>query len=327
MIFLSLALPFILPLAAALVGIGILLPLLVRKAILDHPNERSSHEAPTPKGGGIALVPVIGLAWTGLGFYFGISPVLVLGLSGLAFGLAAISWVDDVRGLSPLIRLLVQIVAVFLALALLPNPGLYFHGLLPSLADTLVAGLLWVWFINLFNFMDGIDGISGVESITIGLGVALIVGGPAGLLGLIVAGAALGFLKWNWHPAKIFLGDVGSVPLGFLLGWLLLQTAADGNWAAALILPGYYLADSGITLLRRALRGERVWQAHRQHFYQQAVQRGLSHAVVSTHVFIVGIALIVLAWVASQGPALISLGLAIVMCLGFLVFLKGRGTS
>lgn len=321
---LSLALPFVLPFVATLIGTGALLPFLVRRAILDHPNQRSSHTTPTPKGGGIVMMPVIGLCWVGFGLYFGTDPVVVTGLAGLAFALAAISWVDDLRGLSPLVRLLVQIVAVSLALTALPDPGPYFQGLLPPPADTVVAGLLWVWFINLFNFMDGIDGIAGVESLTIGLGVSLIVGGPPGLLGLIIVGAALGFLKWNWHPAKIFLGDVGSVPLGFLLGWLLLQTAADGNFAAALILPGYYLADSGITLLRRMLKGEKVWQAHRQHFYQQAVQRGLSHAIISTSVFFVGLPLIGLAWLSAQGWPLSSLGTAVLLSLGFLLFLRGR---
>src|SRR5690606_27746163 len=119
----------------------------------------------------------------------------------------------------------------------------------------------------------------------IGLGVALFAGAAGGepalvALGLAVAGAAFGFLPWNWQPARIFLGDVGSVPLGYALGWLLLSLAAAGAWAAALILPLYYLADATLTLMRRLARGERVWQAHREHFYQRATQAGRSHAAV-----------------------------------------------
>ena len=97
----------------------------------------------------------------------------------------------------------------------------------------------------------------------------------------MLAGAAVGFLWWNWSPAKVFFGDVGSVPLGFLLGWLLLTLAGHGYWAAAIILPLYYLVDATLTLLERLARGEKIWEAHRSHYYQQAVQKGLSHAHVS----------------------------------------------
>src|SRR6202034_2619980 len=99
-----------------------------------------------------------------------------------------------------------------------------------------------------------------------------------------IAAAALGFLVWNWAPARIFMGDVGSIPLGYALGYLLLEIARRGWWKAALILPLYFLADATLTLLRRLARGERVWQAHREHFYQRAVQRGLGHAAVVTRV-------------------------------------------
>ncbi|MDH3702467.1 MAG: glycosyl transferase, partial [Alphaproteobacteria bacterium] len=116
--------------------------------------------------------------------------------------------------------------------------------------------------------------------------------------------AALGFLRFNWHPARIFLGDVGSVPLGYLLGWLLLQAAAAGYWAPALILPLYYLADATITLLRRAARREKVWQAHREHFYQRAVQNGRSHARVSLAVLAANVVLAALALVAVAQPVI-----------------------
>src|SRR3546814_9909535 len=128
-------------------------------------------------------------------------------------------------------------------------------------------------------------------------------GPPAALfLGASIAAAAAGFLWWNWHPAKVFLGDVGSVPLGFMLGWLLLGLAAAGHWAPALILPLYYLADATITLACRALRRERVWRAHREHFYQRAVQRGRSHATVSRAVFGVNACLAALALASLTAP-------------------------
>ncbi len=127
--------------------------------------------------------------------------------------------------------------------------------------------------------MDGIDGISSVETVSIGIGITIL----AGSLGweslgqtysLVLAGAATGFLWWNWQPARVFLGDVGSVPLGFLLGWLLLNLAANGYWLQALILPLYYIADATLTLLERLIRRKKIWEAHRDHYYQQAVQKG-----------------------------------------------------
>jgi len=159
-------------------------------------------------------------------------------------------------------------------------------------------GLLWVWWINLFNFMDGIDGLAGAETGAIGMGLLLFagIGGVAdpelALLAVTIIAAAIGFLIWNWSPARIFLGDVGSAPLGYLLGFLLLDLAIRGFWKIALILPLYYLADATITLARRLLRGERVWQAHREHYYQQAVRRGLGHAAVVKRVIVADVLLI-----------------------------------
>ncbi len=130
--------------------------------------------------------------------------------------------------------------------------------------DVAAAALLWLWFVNLFNFMDGIDGLAGSEAAAIGTGLVVFAGVGSGLdpglaaLSGTAAAAALGFLVWNWAPARIFLGDVGSVPCGYLLGFLLLDVAARGHWKIALILPLYFLADATLTLLRRLARGELV---------------------------------------------------------------------
>jgi UDP-N-acetylmuramyl pentapeptide phosphotransferase/UDP-N-acetylglucosamine-1-phosphate transferase len=123
----------------------------------------------------------------------------------------------------------------------------------------------------------------------------------------------LGFLWWNRPPARIFLGDVGSVPIGFMLGWLLLQAAAAGLWAPALILPLYYLADASLTLARRALRGEKVWRAHREHFYQIAVRGGRGHGVVSGAVAVANVALIALSAVALATPWFALVGAVVVV--------------
>jgi UDP-N-acetylmuramyl pentapeptide phosphotransferase/UDP-N-acetylglucosamine-1-phosphate transferase len=310
--------------AATFTGTGALLPFLRARAILDHPNDRSSHDTPTPKGGGLALVAVVLAAWASTGIYLESGTFLTWVLPGVALVLAGLSWVDDLRGLPQVIRLAVQVTAVTAILLLKPTPEEFFQGLLPPVLDTLLAGIIWVWFINLFNFMDGIDGITGIETIVIGVGVALTGVGTTAFLGGILAAAAAGFLKWNWHPAKIFMGDVGSVPLGFLLGWLLLDIAGSGHWTVAMILPAYYLADATITLVCRALKGEKVWQAHRQHFYQQAVQRGLSHANVSTKIAFLGFLLVNLAWLAKHGWSLPALSIALALTITFLFLLKGR---
>jgi UDP-N-acetylmuramyl pentapeptide phosphotransferase/UDP-N-acetylglucosamine-1-phosphate transferase len=259
---------------------------LKRRRILDHPNERSSHDAPTPRGGGIAVIVVLMLA--AMAIEYVPSAAAPPGLWGVlpAFAvLACVSWLDDLRSLGVLLRLSIQLAAVALGLAGLAEDRFVFQGLLPFWGDRIAAALLWIWFVNLFNFMDGIDGITGAETVAIGLGLFLlglvgVLPESYGLMALACVGAALGFLWWNWHPARVFLGDVGSVPLGYLLGWLLIAAAASGAWAAALLLPGYYLADATWTLMRRGLRGAPVMRAHREHFYQRAVQGGLSHAQV-----------------------------------------------
>jgi UDP-N-acetylmuramyl pentapeptide phosphotransferase/UDP-N-acetylglucosamine-1-phosphate transferase len=281
---------FVITTAASLAGTGVMLRYLKRHAILDHPNERSSHTTPTPHGGGLAVLPVVFTAWA---LSAVIAPADIFsGFARNAFlpilfcmPLIFVSWIDDLKGVSPIIRLLVQAAMVVAFFVFHPQDVLYFQGLLPPFLDATLAGILWIWFINLFNFMDGIDAITSVETVFIGLGVSAVVligGGhnDLALFGTAIAGAAFGFLWWNRPPARIFLGDTGSVPLGFLLGWLLLSLAGRGQWEAAVILPLYYLADATITLLKRLIRKRPIWQAHHEHFFQMAVRRGLSHGAI-----------------------------------------------
>ncbi len=282
---------------------------LLRHQLLDHPNERSSHTQSTPRGGGLAIVAVLLPAWLVLSFL--VPPLSETGeiarwlVPAGALILAAVSFVDDLRGLPQWVRFLAQAVAVIAAVQFLS--GSVFQGLLGPWLDTVLAAIFWLWFINLFNFMDGIDGIAGVEAIGIGLYAIGAVFMPIAAnygLGLTIAAAMAGFLIWNWHPARIFLGDVGSIPLGFLLGWLLLDLAASGLWHAALILPLYYFADASLTLLRRLLRGAVIWQAHREHCYQLAVQRGRKHSTVAGAVALVNAVLVGLAFVAAAPSSL-----------------------
>jgi len=283
------------------------IPLLRRKAVLDVPNERSSHRMPTPRGGGwgllAGLLPALAALWALDGAAGAAAPAALAG----ALLLAVVSWLDDRRGLGQATRLAAQAAAAALLLWSLPPDALVLQGVLPPWLDRLGTGIALVWFANLFNFMDGIDGIAGAEAAALGIGIALVataaaVGGPLAGWGLALAAAAAGFLAWNWHPAKVFMGDVGSVPVGYLAGWLLVELAVAGVLAAALLLPMYFVADATYTLLRRALRGERVWRPHREHAYQRAYQRGLRHDAVVLRVTALNAALAALALAAAVAP-------------------------
>lgn len=311
-------LPFLLfalgALGAAWAGTGAVLHLLKKRAILDHPNHRSSHATPTPHGGGLAVVPVVLLACCVASVLAGTLTYYWLVFAAAAV-LAAVSWRDDLHGLGPLPRLTVQAAAVALGITSLPGHGFVFQGLLPWWLDMAAAGFLWLWFVNLFNFMDGVDGMAGTEAASIGVGLCLMfVAGvwpiEAGLYALIIAAAALGFLQWNWPPARIFLGDVGSIPLGYLIGWLLLGAAAQGLWPAALLLPLYYLADATLTLLSRLRHRQVLWQAHRDHYYQRALGRGLGHDTVVRAVLGVNLVLIACAVASLAGGMVMVAALA-----------------
>ena len=290
-----------------------LIRVLGRRGVLDRPNERSLHSNPTPRGGGIAVVAATLLAWAAVLLMTGAAHERwAVPLAALA--LAMLSWRDDVKGLPVRARLAGHVIAVAVGLWSMPGLGALFGPAVPQWLAYAVLALAWVWFVNLFNFMDGIDGLAGGEALGVGLGVAAVawaagLDGSLGAMGLSLAAASLGFLLWNWQPARIFLGDVGSVPLGFLLGFLLLRLAEAGQWAAALLLPLYFLADASITLARRALKGEQVWQAHKQHFYQRAVAKGMSHALVASLALVAGAVLIGAAILSAQGLVLAGLAL------------------
>jgi len=293
---------------ASTVGTGVLRRLLARRKVLDHPGARSSHDVPTPRGGGLAIYAVLMSMWSGVVVVSG-APSEVWWIMACSFALAVVSWLDDVVGLPMMPRLLLQIAVASVGSYMLSGPEAVFQGYLPPIADKLGTAFLWVGFINLFNFTDGIDGNAGTKATVVGIGIFLLsvvgeVPTSLGILGLTLAAAAAGFLPWNWHPARIFMGDVGSVTLGFLLAWLLLRTAAEGAWAPAMILPLVYLADTCLTYLLKILRRERFWHPHRDHYYQRAVQRpGVTHSHVVKSILLGDVVLIVIAvFVASSLP-------------------------
>jgi UDP-N-acetylmuramyl pentapeptide phosphotransferase/UDP-N-acetylglucosamine-1-phosphate transferase len=289
---------------------------------LDKPNERSMHRVPVPVGAGLAIVATALVLWP-LSQGAGETPVVLLGCLA---GLAVLSWLDDRRPLSPVLRLGAQALAVALCLALLPPHGRV-AAALPLPLERFALGLGWLWFINLFNFMDGIDGLAGSEAVAIALGYLLLlthlgIDEPLGRLALIIAAASAGYLVWNWHPAKVFMGDAGSIPLGFLLGWLMIDLATKGYWSAAVILPLYFALDATITLFRRWLAGNKPWQAHREHFYQRAVLGGATPSGVVWRVGAANLALLLLALASVQWPVL-ALGAAVASVVVLLALLEG----
>ena len=305
--------------------------ILIARAVLDHPNERSSHTTPTPRGGGWALIAVLIPGMLTTGFAYGLD-ASYLGLLAAVVLLAGISWMDDKHHVNPAIRLGLHIVAAILGSLSFTHDQSLFAGYVPLWLDRTFMILGWAWFMNLYNFMDGIDGITGVETITIATGACLllsatgIVAPALDTLTLILTGACLGFLVFNWHPAKIFLGDIGSVPLGFLTGFCLLFLATHGHLIPALILPFYYLADSGITITKRALRGEKIWQAHRQHFYQQAARGLKRHDRVVYAIIAANIGLLCAALAAVELP-LFGVGSGAVIVAILLVWMHKSGQA
>jgi UDP-N-acetylmuramyl pentapeptide phosphotransferase/UDP-N-acetylglucosamine-1-phosphate transferase len=201
----------------------------------------------------------------------------------------------------------------------------------PLIVERVVLGAAWVWFINLYNFMDGIDGIAGSEGIAVAAGYVAVLAAapdaaPAIDLALIIAAACAGYLVWNWHPARVFMGDAGSIALGFLLGWLMIDLALRGHWAAALILPATFAADATLTLLTRVWRGEKPWQPHRQHFYQRAVLGGAPVPAVVGSISAANGVLIVLAVLSVPYPlaALIAATTVVLALLAHLQHLAGK---
>jgi UDP-N-acetylmuramyl pentapeptide phosphotransferase/UDP-N-acetylglucosamine-1-phosphate transferase len=279
--------------------IVILQPLLRRYA-LAKPNARSSHRQPTPQGGGIAvLAATIAASAFGL-FSLGASLATPLVVAfAAAIVMAGVGAADDIRPLAVAPRLALQALAVAAVIYALPEQ-LRTAPFLPWWIERLALFLGGLWFVNLVNFMDGIDWMTVAEIVPIT--AALVALGSLGALSLdgiavslALGGAMLGFAYFNRPTARLFLGDVGSLPIGLLTGWLLVLLAGAGQFTAALLLPLYYLADATVTLVRRLSRGERVWQAHRTHYYQRATDRGYSVTEIVARVFAVNLVLAALA--------------------------------
>lgn len=295
----------------------------IRKSIMDIPNKRSSHDIPTPRGGGLAIVVTwfAGVLVFYLLDYIGQDLFFAL-LSGLI--LIVISFLDDILTLPYSIRLFFQVLGISL--------GVYFLGGMETLdlgfiqiSQPVILSVLTVigliWFVNLYNFLDGIDGYAATEAIYISVALYVFTGSN---LAILLAASTAGFLIWNWQRAKIFMGDVGSILLGYTLGILALYYHTTGEWSILLfvILSALFWFDATLTLLRRAKNKEKLTQAHKKHAYQRIVQGGFSHQKTVLFSILLNLVLFGLAWIAWQKEHIIWVMLLIVV--GFLYIVIRR---
>ncbi|MFN3648024.1 MAG: MraY family glycosyltransferase [Armatimonadota bacterium] len=304
----------ILLLAAALalstVATGLVRVLALRWGVLDIPNARSSHTRITPRGGGLAIVFVYLASVLVLASWGTIPGNYALALLG-GLAIAVVGWIDDRRGLSPAKRAAVHASAAAWAVFWaggLPEARLGALVLPLGALGAVLAVVGIVWTINLYNFMDGIDGLAGLQAVVVaGAGGLLL--SAAGLGGLamsawLLGAASLGFLFWNWQPARIFMGDVASGMLGYTFAVIALFSENAGGvplvgWA---ILLGVFITDATATLIRRLLQRKKWYEAHREHAFQRAVQHGFSHARVTLAVAAINGLLAAAVWQALRQP-------------------------
>jgi UDP-N-acetylmuramyl pentapeptide phosphotransferase/UDP-N-acetylglucosamine-1-phosphate transferase len=253
--------------------------------ILDHPNERSLHDRPVPRGGGLAILIAMGVCGAAVVMFYPARGLAGMGLGALI--VAVVSFIDDRHSITPAGRLVAHVAASAAVL----YSGFFLHGLeipgmswdWPPIVGAVLSAVFIVWMINLYNFMDGMDGFAGGMAV-FGFGTFAVMGWTAGhdaflAVSLIIAAASAGFLFFNFPPARIFMGDVGSSTLGLLAATLSLWGARDGVfpfWIALLVFSPF-IVDATVTLFRRLLRGDKIWQAHKTHFYQRLVQAGWGH--------------------------------------------------
>jgi UDP-N-acetylmuramyl pentapeptide phosphotransferase/UDP-N-acetylglucosamine-1-phosphate transferase len=298
-------------------------PLLQRYA-LARPNARSSHRIPTPQGAGIAVIAatlVVAYMWAA---WANVAIPLVLVIATIV--IALVGFADDIVSLPVPVRLVLQAACVGAIVFTAPEEA----RIVPALPLALERGLILlagVWFVNLVNFMDGLDLMTVAEVVPVAASLLLLgwlgeLSWPAALIAAALCGAMLGFAPFNKPVAKVFLGDVGSLPIGLLLGWCLLELAWHEQAAAALLLPAYYLVDATITLFRRIARREQFWSAHRSHFYQRATDNGFSVPRVIGEVFALNLVLALLAVVTVRAGSMAVTLLALVagaVAIGFVL--------
>jgi Fuc2NAc and GlcNAc transferase len=300
-------------LVVAALGTGLVRRYALARSLMDVPNARSSHTVPTPRGGGLAIAVAATLGFSLLAMFGVLDLRSFMALLG-GIAVAIVGFLDDGRQVSVKVRLSVHLLSALWALSWLGGlPPLQIGEQLidPGYAGYALGAVGIVWALNLFNFMDGVDGIAASEAVFVAVAAAWILTGDkesAWSSASVVFGAACGgFLLWNWPPARIFMGDVGSGYLGFVIAVLAIMATRDNPVALFvwLIAGAVFFVDATVTLVRRFVRGERVYEAHRSHAYQWLSRRWGTHLRVVLAVLLVNVGwLLPCAWVAARHPSI-----------------------
>ncbi|MCC8398246.1 MAG: glycosyltransferase family 4 protein [Rickettsia endosymbiont of Labidopullus appendiculatus] len=291
--------------------------------MVDIPNPRRVHNKITPRGGGLAIVIVVIIGLITYEYFVTEMLINSIKIVPLLLIISTISFLDDLVSIPVFIRLIIHIICSTISIILFLSPALLFHHELPLYIDFVLSIIYLITFLNIYNFLDGIDGISGAESIHLSITILILCYLKYDtiininfiiVLNIIILGCSIGFLIFNWHPAKIFIGDVGSISLGFLLGLCLILISASSIhlFIASSIASLYYMTDGGLTILIRLLNKEKIWQPHLKHFFQKAVRNGKSHKEVVCRIIICNILLMVLSITSLYFP-LISIIFAVLV--------------
>ncbi len=307
--------------ALTVIFLKLLIPFFFNLQFLDKPNHRSNHIKPVPLGGGLVIIPIVIFISYFAGYKWSVYNLFVL------LSLFCISLIDDIKNIKALYRLAAHFFCIFIYIHFSLLDTMNF---IKYISDPYLNVLVYFFliltitgFINAFNFMDGIDGITSVQVIFLTCSLLFyyfFLGLGHNILFYCLLGTISGFLVYNWHPAKIFLGDSGSISLGFLMLFSLVDFAIEGYWVAALILPMYYLLDTSITLFNRVYKREKFWESHSQHFYQKAARNNQSHKKVCFKIILLSAGLFIFSILSIiEKNNLIFLIFSFVWCIFFLL--------
>lgn len=280
--------------------------------IVDVPGQRRAHNKITPRGGGLAIMLVMIIGLISYEYFVTNSLVFSSRLLPLLSIISVISFLDDLITIPIYVRLITHLTcSTIIVLSL--SPALLFHNIVPFYVDFIISVLALTTFLNIYNFLDGIDGISCTESIHLSITILILCYlkteiiinvNSLVVLNIMILASSISFLLFNWHPAKIFLGDIGSIGLGFTIGLCLLTLSVSNSnlFIASFIASLYYIADGLITILIRIVNKEKIWQPHLKHFFQQAVKKGMSHQEIVVKIALCNTSLMLLSVLSLYYP-------------------------
>jgi UDP-N-acetylmuramyl pentapeptide phosphotransferase/UDP-N-acetylglucosamine-1-phosphate transferase len=319
--FASYVILFILSFIGSIILIHFLINKLSLWGIVDKPDDRRAHTRVTPRGGGLFIVIIFTISF--ISFEYSVNNILKnsVTLIPIFLSIATISFLDDLKPINVFVRLIIHLCCTGLSVFLFLWPAPLFQQILPLNIDFIITVILFTAFLNIYNFLDGIDGMTATESIHLSITILILCILEYDIIinvdmimiaALILLSCSISFLIFNWHPASIFLGDVGSISLGFLLGLCLLLISASSIYLfiSSIIASLYYIADGGLTILLRLVNKEKIWEPHLQHFFQKAVKNGMKPQQIIKRVITCNFLLMLLAINALYYP-IISLILGI----------------